>query len=443
MSNPNIFPPDSKQEKQKTVENKERLPGTIESLLEVDFYKITMLYAFWKEHRDAEVTFAFKNRTKKVELPKHVDEEKLRSRLDHIKGLRFKDTEVGYITDSFKKKFDIDLEPEFVETLKNFNMAQYELENTGDSYKIEVTGKWGDVTLWETLILSAVNEMYFDAIMSEQGVSKEKVWAEGDRRLSEKIDRINDLVAKDPKYKRLKIMEFGNRRAFSRDWQRHTVERISKELPDNFVGTSNVLLAKELGLDALGTFAHESYMGLYGVFKSRGHLDPVLASHLGSLEIQHRVYGGKLGIALTDNYGSDFFFKNFPLELAKEYKGLRHDSGDAFEFGEKAIKFYEDNGIDPKTKTLVFSDGLDLDKIIEIFDRFDGRVNLVFGWGTNLTNDMGFDALSLVAKLIRANKHGTVKLSDNFAKATGEPEDIKCVIERTGHDNSFEEKCTY
>ena len=427
----------------KSPEKKERLPGTIETLLEADFYKFTMLYAFWKEHRDAEVTFAFKNRTKKVKLPEHIPEDKLRVSLDHIKSLKFKDNEISYIEGQFKQDFNINLEPEFLDMLKNFSMAPYVLENTGDSYKIEVSGKWSDVTMWETLILSAVNEMYYDGLMAENGITKEQAWAEGEKRLTGKIERINELVKKDPKYKDLKFSEFGNRRAFARDWQEHVVERVAKELPDNFVGTSNVNIAMKTGIKPRGTFAHESYMGLYGIFKSQGHKDPVLASQIGSLEMQHRVFGGKLGIALTDNYGSDFFFDNFPIDLAREYTGLRHDSGDAFLFGEKAISFYEKNGIDPKTKTLVFSDGLDLDKIIEIFDKFHGRINVVFGWGTNLTNDMGFDALSLVAKLIKANGEHAVKISDNRAKATGNEEEIKCVIERIGNVSDFEEKCTY
>ena len=160
-----------------------------------------------------------------------------------------------------------------------------------------------------------------------------------------------------------------------------------------------------------------------GIF--HGSNEQIRASHNKVFEIWWDEYGEALSIALTDTYGADFFLRNFSLDQARVWRGLRHDSGDPFEFGEKAITFYERLGIDPKTKQLVFSDGLEVEPMLWLVDRFDGRIQVLFGWGTNLTNDVGFRPLSLVVKAVRSCGYGTVKLSDNLDKAIGSAADVQ------------------
>jgi nicotinate phosphoribosyltransferase len=171
--------------------------------------------------------------------------------------------------------------------------------------------------------------------------------------------------------------------------------------------------------------------------------DTIRASHNRVLREWWEEYGVGLSIALTDNYGTDFFFRDMTAEQARVWKGLRQDSGDPMAFGEKAIAFYERHGIDPREKLIVFSDGLDLGTIVKLADHFAGRIRVSFGWGTNLTNDVGFEALSLVIKVIEAHGHPTVKLSDNLAKATGEAPDIEHFKRIFGHTVTTFEECRY
>ena len=178
-----------------------------------------------------------------------------------------------------------------------------------------------------------------------------------------------------------------------------------------------------------------------GIF--HGSDEEIRASHQKVLDIWWQEYGEPLSIALTDTYGSDFFFRDFTEEQAQNWRGLRQDSGDSIMFGEKAIAFYNRLGIDPREKLIVFSDGLDIRKIVEIAERFTGRIKVAFGWGTNLTNDLGLKPLSLIVKAIEANGYRTVKLSDNLAKAMGDKEDIDRFIKIFEYSNTFSEALVY
>jgi nicotinate phosphoribosyltransferase len=185
------------------------------------------------------------------------------------------------------------------------------------------------------------------------------------------------------------------------------------------------------GLVPMGTSAHELYMVMSGIMHESDDL--IRASHNQVLQDWWELYGWGLSVAVTDTYGSEFFFRDMDREQARVWKGLRHDSGDPFEFGERAIGFYEGLGIDPREKLIIFSDGLELETILALSERFQGRVKLSFGWGTNLTNDLGFDPISIVVKAIEADGRRTVKLSDNLAKATGTQEDIQRFRRIFGH----------
>ena len=258
--------------------------------------------------------------------------------------------------------------------------------------------------------MSELNELYFENKLAHGGLTLDTLYQEGDRRLSEKIA----LLRKRPD---IKFSDFGTRRRFSYDWHHHVVERLARECPENFVGTSNVYLAHELDTAPIGTFAHELPMGYAALADARGN-NP-LTGHNEMLVDWQEQYGDDLATALTDTFTTDFFFADFSPEQAEGWNALRHDSGDPVEFGERVIDFYKQNGISPQEKTIVFSDGLDITTIIALADHFKGRIKTMFGWGTTLTNDLGVKANNFVMKATAINGHPTVKLSDVAGKHTG------------------------
>jgi len=400
----------------------------IQSLLDLDYYKLTMAQVAWKHFRTVPVRYSFKNRTKSVQLAEFISEEDLRRELDHVRTLRFTDEEIVYLRGL--KIFSED----FLVFLKNLTLPEVAVVKDGGNYKIEVCGLWPEVILWETLILSIVNELYYRSLLKKEGRSEVEAWGEGQSRLSQKIEILN-------MYPGIKFSDFGTRRRFSRYWQDNVVGRLVRSVPDQLLGTSNVAFAKRFGIRPIGTFAHEMDMVLSGIFHDSD--EAIRGSHNKVLQIWWEEYGEPLSVALTDTYGTDFFFKDMTLEQARVWRGLRHDSGDPVEFGKKAIAFYQSHGIDPKTKTIVFSDGLDLETIIRLQNKFSSQTNVVFGWGTNLTNDLGFKALSLVVKVTEANGHGTVKFSDNLAKAMGHSDDIERFKRIFGYTINESEECKY
>ncbi len=390
------------------------MSGIIRSLLDIDFYKLTMGQVAFLRHRDVPVTYALANRTKAVSLPAFVDAQELRAELDHVQTLRFTTAELEFLRESVHIPAGLFSE-RFLAFLAGLRLPDVDLAVAPATFEIEVSGAWPETILWETLILSIVTELYGRSVLRHHGATAEDARTEGSRRLNAKIDRLRS----DP---RVRFSDFGTRRRFSRDWQRHVIETLALELPGQLLGTSNVLLAKELDLRPIGTFAHEMDMIFSGIY--HGSDDEIRASHNRVLETWWEQYGEAMSIALTDTYGTDFFLRDFTPAQARAWRGLRHDSGDPFAFGEKAIAFYEGLGIDPRTKQIVFSDGLEVDSMLRLVDRFDGRIQVVFGWGTNLTNDVGFDPPSLIVKAVSACGHATVKLCDNLDKAIGSPGDI-------------------
>lgn len=269
--------------------------------------------------------------------------------------------------------------------------------------------------------MSEANELYFENFAAANGLDIEQLHAEGDKRLDEKIT----YFQANPD---IKVAEFGTRRRFSWSWQRHVTERLQQECPDNFVGTSNVALAMKLGCRAIGTFAHELPMVYAGIADAEG--EDIRDSHDEMLNDWYETYGANLSIALSDTFGSDFFFEGFGGLRAMEWRGTRHDSGDPIEYGEKTIDFYEQHNIDPNHKTVVFSDGLDIEKVDRIARTFRGRLGFMFGIGTDLTNDLGLEPLNIVMKathvrLPDGQEADLVKLSDNAGKHTGPEEKIK------------------
>jgi nicotinate phosphoribosyltransferase len=388
----------------------------ITSLLDLDFYKLTMGQLVFHRYPNVPVKFAFTNRTKKVRIAEFVDESDLRRELDHVRTLRFMDDELQYLRSAPGEHGRL-FGGDYLQFLKNLQLPAYHLAEHEGTYKLEFPGAWAEVIYWETIALSIINELYFRALMSRLSeFEREVAYATGAIRLAEKIK----ILRGKPD---IRFSDFGTRRRFSRAWQDYVVRTLAKELPVQCVGTSNVAMAMKHGLTPIGTFAHEMYMVMAGVMW--GSDEDIRASHNKVLQDWWDEYGFGLSIALTDNYGTDFFFRDMTAEQARQWKGLRQDSGDPFDFGEKAVAFYQRHGIDPRQKTIVFSDGLDVETIVQLADYFAGRIQVAFGWGTNLTNDLGFDALSLIIKAIESCGHGVVKLSDNLAKALGAPEDVE------------------
>ncbi|MDP3710501.1 MAG: nicotinate phosphoribosyltransferase [bacterium] len=405
----------------------------IQSLLDLDLYKLTMAQMVFDQHFGMFVKYAFKNRTKKVRLAEHVDVGELREQLDHVRDLRFSRKELRYLQSIRVDGKQIFFDPEFFGFLEELKLPPYELNMVDGDFQITVYALWPLGIFWETIILSVVNELYYKSLFGR--LSLFRVMVEGQRRLTEKMK----ILEENPD---IRFSEFGTRRRFSRSWQKSVVETLALILPaGQLLGTSNVKLAMDYGQQPIGTMAHELFM-VYQSLNNRSD-EEIRNSHNKVLRDWYNFYGWPLSIALTDTCGSDFFFRDMTEGQARQWKGLRQDSGDPIAFGEKAIKFYESHGIGPHEKLLVFSDGLDIGMILKIYNHFKDRIKVSFGWGTNLTNDLGPGSLSLVVKSVEANGHGLVKLSDNLAKATGKPEDVERFKRIFGYEGENYQECKY
>ncbi len=388
----------------------------------LDYYKPTMSQHHFEHNPDTEVTFTFKNRGEQ-RLADYLTVEDLQARFDAIQERGFTDDELDYYAELKHPDGTAAFSTNYLNYLRGNELPRVNVAFNEDQDDIAMTAT-GDaplVTFWETVIMSEVNEMYFENYLVKHNVDPAALYAEGDRRLTQKIEQLRERPD-------IKFSEFGTRRHFSYKWQRYVTNRLRRECPDNFVGTSNVALSEEIGYQPIGTFAHEMPMIYAGIADAKS--EDIRQSHNQFLQDWRNQYGDNLNVALTDTFGTDFFFEDFTPEQAREWNALRHDSGDPIEFGEKTIAFYKANGIDPATKTIVFSDGLNLDKIIELQDHFGGRINTTYGWGTTLTNDLGIKPLNIVMKathvtLPNGAEADLVKLSDNKGKHTGPEAQIK------------------
>lgn len=380
----------------------------------LDYYKATMSQLEFEKHPSAEVTFELKNRASHV-LSEYVQPEELATRLETLRQ-GWQPEEIAYLASLQNQDGTAQFTENYLDYLADTPLPPVDihLDERGD-IAARARGKWPLVTFWETVVMSELNELYFGNKLAAEGSSLTELYAEGDRRLDAKIAILKERPD-------IKFADFGTRRRFSYTWQKHVVERLASELPDTFIGTSNIYLAHELGLRPIGTYAHELPM-VYAALADKAGRAP-LEGHGDMMRDWQGVYRGDLSTALTDTFTSDFFFADFSRNQAESWKGLRHDSGDPIEFGERVIDFYEATGIDPHQKTIVFSDGLDLPTIIELADHFNGRINVLFGWGTTLTNDLGVKTNNIVMKAVEVDGISTVKLSDNEGKHTGNAETI-------------------
>ena len=367
----------------------------IESLLDTDLYKFTMMQCVLHQFPGASVEYRFRCRNEGIDLrPFKADIEK---EIDHLCTLQFKEDELEYLR---SLRF---IKDDFVEFLSLFRLKRkyIEIVDTGSELAITIKGPWLHTILFEIPVLAIVNETYFRHTAG--GIDK----TEGRKRLDAKIRMIED----EPDNHLISISDFGTRRRFSRQWQKEVLETLKERIPAQFAGTSNVYYAKELKLIPMGTMAHEYLQACQA-------LGPRLRdSQTYAFEMWAKEYRGDLGIALTDVYGIEPFLKDFDMFFCKLFDGVRQDSGDPLLWGERMIEHYKANRCDPRTKTFIFSDSLTFDRLVEIFRRFKGRVKLGFGVGTNLTNDLGPAPLNIVIKMVRANGQPVAKISDTPGKS--------------------------
>ncbi|WP_294315326.1 nicotinate phosphoribosyltransferase [uncultured Sphingomonas sp.] len=400
-----------------------RLDPVVRSLLDTDFYKLLMLQLIWQRHADVQATFALINRTTSVRLGAVIDERELREQLDHARSLRFSKRELIWLAgNSFYGKQRM-FAPDFLAWLADFRLPDYELRTIDGQFELHFDGPWTHTTMWEIPALAIVNELRSRAALKGRGrFELDILYARAKAKLWDKVERLRaipDLVLSD----------FGTRRRHGFLWQRWCVEAVKEGLGSRFIGTSNVLLAMDNDLEAIGTNAHELPMVLAAL---AGDDAGVAAAPYRVLEEWRAHYDGNLLIALPDAFGTAAFLRHAPDWLA-DWTGFRPDSMPPIEGGEQIMAWWQAHGVDPRQRLLIFSDGMDVDTIEATARHFRGRVRTSFGWGTNLTNDFrgcdpegghALEPISLVAKVIAANGRPAVKLSDNPAKATGDPAEI-------------------
>jgi nicotinate phosphoribosyltransferase len=387
----------------------------IHSLLDTDLYKFTMMQVVLHHFPGARVEYRFKCRNPGVDLAQFAGQ--IREEVRSLCSLQFRDAELAYLRSMRFIKSD------FVDFLGLFRLNEKYINiipQPSGELEIRIQGPWLHTILFEIPVLAIVNEVYF------RNTQKKPDFEEGRRRLETKIGQLQDAGLAD-----LKIADYGTRRRFSKDWHEEVLRTLNVRLGavtpptlqpkpgarlPQLAGTSNVLYAMKLGLIPLGTMAHEYLQACQA-------LGPRLRdSQIFGFESWAREYRGDLGIALSDVYGMSAFLRDFDLYFCKLFDGARHDSGDPFQWGERMLAHYVANRVDPLTKTLIFSDGLTVPRTIELYQQFRGRCQLAFGIGTNLTNDLGYEPLQIVIKMINCNGQPVAKLSDTPSKNMCEDE---------------------
>ena len=364
----------------------------IESLLDTDLYKFTMMQVVLHHFPGAQVEYVFKCRTEGVDLAPHADE--IRAGIADLCKMRFRDEELAYLRGLRFMKSD------FVDFLGLFQFnAKYLQAGHGEGpgeIDITIRGPWLHTILYEIPVLAIVSEVYFKRTQPRPNLD------EGRRRLKAKIELVRKV---EPEHE-FKISDFGTRRRFSGAWQEEVLQTLKREVPEYFAGTSNVWFAQRNALTPLGTLGHE-YMQACQALGPRLRDSQVFAFDKWAQE-----YRGDLGIAVADTYGTDAFLRDFDMYFCKLFDGARHDSGDPFDWGEKMIAHYRRNRVDPRTKQLIFSDQLSFPLAIAIARRFHGRAITAFGIGTNLTNDLGYEPINIVLKMTECNGQPVAKVSD-------------------------------
>ena len=402
--------------------HKWKIDPIVRSLIDTDFYKLLMCQSIYRNKPDNHVTFSLINRTKNLRLAELIDEGELREQLDHIRSLRLTRGESTWLRgNTFYGKRQM-FRPDFMEWFENLRLPDYHLEKRDGQFELTFEGSWPEVMMWEIPALAVLMELRGRAVL--KGMAKfelQVLYARAMTKLWEKIESLRTIED-------LRIADFGIRRRHSYLWQDWCVQAMLEGLGDKFIGTSNCAVARERDIEAIGTNAHELPMVYCALAETDEQLAAAPYHVLSDWQEEH---DGNLRVILPDTYGTQGFLKNAPDWLAA-WTGVRIDSGDPAASAEIAIKWWRDRGEDPTQKLVIFSDGLDTSSIIDLHQKFSGRVKVSFGWGTNLTNDFRglvpneqLGAFSLVCKAVAANGRPTVKLSDNPNKAMGPKSEIE------------------
>ena len=407
-----------------------KLDPIVRSLLDTDFYKLLMLQFIWKNFAAVRATSEVTNRTVKVRLAERVGAAALIEQMEHVRGLRFRRSELVWLAGNTFYGTRWIFEPAFLDWLEHeFRLSDYEVSEQDGQLVLRFSGLWTGVTMWEVYALAIVSELKTRSALAELSeLELDVLYARAKTRLWHKIEKLQGLEG-------LQVSDFGTRRRHSFLWQEYCVEAMRIALNgvrrggganDRFTGTSNTALAYKHDLEAIGTNAHELPMAM-AAMASRGSDEELRASQYKVLELWQQSYGGALLIMLPDTFGTTQFLDGAP-EWVADWTGTRVDSKDPVIAGDEYIAWLEERGRDPRRKRLIASDGLDVDDVVRLHEYFRGRIRFSAGWGTLLTNDFrgchprGEDTLaplSLVCKLTSAEGIPTVKLSDNLRKCSG------------------------
>lgn len=366
----------------------------ITSLLDTDFYKLTMMQCVFHHFKNTQVKYKFISRKNHIGEKIGSQKNNIQDQINQLCSLRFLPDEIEYLQ---ALGF---FQDDFLTYLKHFQLNPKHIIITADdtNFSLEINGSWLETILFEVPILAIVSESYTQTFESNE------VLENAIARLEKKVNYLKFQPREA--LKDFRFSDFGTRRRFSKKWHQYVVEYLYQHIPEYLYGTSNLYLAKYLDIPPIGTMAHEYIQAFQ-----------VLAPHLGThqktaLEVWLKEYHGLLTIALTDTINMDCFLAEFTPELARKFRGLRHDSGDPIAWGKKAVNYYIKNNISPKEKLLVFSDSLTFEKMVEIYQTFHQTIPVLFGIGTHLTNDFSLPSLDIVVKLTHVNNQAVIKISD-------------------------------
>ena len=413
-----------------------KLDPIVRSLLDTDFYKLLMLQFIWKNFSRVEVTSEVTNRTLRVRLAERVGATSLNEQMEHVRGLRFRRSELIWLAGNTFYGTRSIFEPDFLDWLeRGFRLSEYSISEQDGQLVLRFSGLWTEVTMWEVYALAIVSELKTrSALATLSELELDILYARAKTRLWEKIERLKGLHG-------LRVSDFGTRRRHSFLWQEYCVQAMCIALNgsarkssngERFAGTSNTALAYKHDLEAIGTNAHELPMAMAAMASRESDL-ALCASQYKVLELWQQSYGGALLVMLPDTYGTTQFLEGAPDWVA-DWTGQRADSKDPMVAGDEYIAWLTAHGRDARTKRLIASDGLDVDDIVKLHHYFAGRIRFSAGWGTLLTNDFRgchprgedtLEPLSLICKLTSADGVPTVKLSDNLLKSSGPPELIE------------------
>lgn len=381
----------------------------LKSILDNDFYKITMQNAVVKLLPSTVVKYEFINRGKHT-FPEGFAEA-LRNAINKMAELKLTKDEKKFLAETCPY-----LDLPYLDFLEGYHYdpSEVKIEQIDEELKVSVEGLWYRTILWEVPLLALISELHYEMKHMERDSNESVV-----QKTLEKAQQLNALG--------VTFAEFGTRRRHSYKVQNLVMEALTQKKDSTFIGTSNIHFAMKYSVKPIGTHAHEWFMfhGAEFGFKMANSL---------ALEHWVDVYRGDLGVALSDTYTTDVFFRQFDKKFSKLFDGVRHDSGDPLEFADKTISHYNNNGINPLYKYIIFSDGLNLEKVDEITKYCQGKIGISFGIGTNLTNDVGLKPMNIVMKLIGVQAQNkewipTVKLSDEKGKYTGDPKMIELAKE--------------